>query len=206
MVIEIAANGDVRGTVGPQGHGFITRHGQGYFVETGATGPIVSRAGDVAAAMSEKMARLDPAFRKQVGDHPPMLRLLRKGSATVNGRTGDAYYVLDAKGVPAPAPTIVISHDPALAPLSRAMAGQFAMSMQGLSRTMSTASFGAVTAALRSGAPIVFTGAQLQTVSTRPIPASEFVLPTAPLTPAQVRQRIMATPPVRPAPPVPPRR
>lgn len=177
MKVEIAANGDVRGdVVGRPDIYFITRGGQGYFIQADPSGPLVTRVDDMGAAMGEQMAKMAPGFRD--GVKQLTLNMVEKGEATVNGRKGAAYYLrLTPDGALSPQPWAVISHDPALAPLGEAMARQFDMSMSMGSPMMPTETFDEVRAVLHTGTAISFGPAQLQAISLAPIPASEFELP-----------------------------
>jgi hypothetical protein len=177
MKIEIASNGDVRGDVaGQPGLYFITRGGKGYFIQADPAGPIVTRAEDYGAALSEQMAKMAPGFRDMVKG--VALHLVEKGEVAVNGRKGTAYYVRMTPDAPLSSqPFAVISHDPTLAPLGEAMARQFDMSMSMSPQMMPTEAFAEVQAVLKTGAPISFGGAELKTISLDPIPASEFELP-----------------------------
>jgi len=189
MTLEIAANGDIRGTMMSGGIAFIAHGGHAFVILKGADGPIVSRVEDVATATSEQIAKIRPDMRARIAEQAGALTLTLNGMRTVNGRTGDAYYIQQPDGTLSGQPWAVISHDPELAPLARAMADQFAMSMKLMGQAVPSAAFQPMLDVLQKGAPILMTGIQLQSVSDRPIPPSEFVLPAKPQTLDQVRQR-----------------
>lgn len=191
MTIEIATNGDVRGEM-PMGNvAFLTQDGHGYIIEQGADGPVVSRVEDLATVATEQMAKLAPKFREELAAHATPMTFVLKGQVVINGRTGDAYYFQAPNGDLSPKPIVVISHDPALAPLGRAMATQFSMSMKLGGQMLPVGVFQPMLDILQKGAPLLFTGAELQSVSEAPVSATEFALPTQPLPLDKVRQRRM---------------
>jgi hypothetical protein len=180
MKIEIASNGDVRGDAGQPGTYFITRGGHGFFIQTRDSRPIVMHVEDMATVMAEQMARLDPKFRAEMAQDGPSLTLVAKGDATINGRTGTAYFMQLSNGQLSPAPVAVMSHDPALAALGTAMARQFDMSLAMAGQIMGTDPFKDMQAVLKTGTPLVFSGAELGSVEFGPIAASAFELPGPP--------------------------
>jgi hypothetical protein len=195
MTVEIASNGNMRGDAGQPGMSFITRDGHGYFLKSTPAGTDVMRVEDMGEVMSEQMAKLDPQFRAEMQQHAPVIKLVDKGTMTINGRTGTAYFMQAENGSLTPAPWAVISKDPALAPLGSAMIHQFEMSMATMSATTGTAPFANMLAVLKTGAPISFAGADLQSVDASPIPASRFELPRKPESLDRVRQLMSPTPP-----------
>lgn len=196
MTVEVATNGDVRGDVGKPGQSYITRDGHGYFLKAGPKGMKVMRIEDMGTVMAEQMSKLDPNFRAQMGQ-APVLKLVPRGSVTIGGRTGTAYFMQAQDGSLSPFPWAVISADPKLAPLDAAMEHQFEMSMTTMSSTMGTAPFANMLAVLKTGTPILFAGAELQSVSFDPVPSSHFELPAKPETIEGVRA-IMMPPPAKP--------
>lgn len=190
MTVEVATNGDVRGDVGRPGQSYITRDGHGYFLKAGPNGMEVMRIEDMGTVMAEQMAKLAPNFRSQIGQ-APVLKLVAKGSVTISQRTGTAYFMTAQDGSLSPFPWAVISTDPKLAPLGAAMAHQFEMSMTTMSSTMGTAPFANMLAVLKTGTPILFAGAELQSVSFDPVPSSHFELPATPETLDSVRSIMM---------------
>ena len=64
------------------------------------------------------------------------------------------------------------------------------MSMTMMAQSMGTAAAKPMQDVLKTGAPIVFTGAELQTVSYDPIPASHFDLPAKPASLDEVRKQM----------------
>jgi len=196
MTVEIAANGDLRGDVGQPGQSFVTRGGHGFFLRATPTGTVVMRVEDIGTVMAEQMAKLDPQFRTRMRN-APVLKLAAKGELTINGRTGTAYYMQGADGTLSQAPWAVISKDPALAELGTAMVRQFEMSIAAMSGTMGPEPFADMLAVLKTGTPILFVGAELQSVDPSPIPAARFELPAQSETLDGVR-KLMAPPTPKP--------
>jgi hypothetical protein len=188
MTVEIASNGDVRGDAGQPGQSFLTLNGHGYFLKSTPTGTAVMRIEDMGIVMAEQMAKLNPEFRAQMQQHAPVIKLVEKGTMTINGRTGVAYFMQADNGALSSMPLAVISKDPALAALGTAMAHQFEMSMTTMSATMGTTPFANMLAILKMGTPISFAGAELQSVDLEPIPTSHFDLPAKPASLDEVRQ------------------
>jgi len=180
MRVEIASNGDLRCQDGPSSY-LIRRGGHDYLVSVRASQPIVMRAEDMAIVMAEQVTALDPHRRAEI-DEMYTFDLVEKGTATINGYTGTAWYPPPIEDQPEQTPWVVISHDPALAPLGKAVAAQYDMSMMLMARAMGTIAFKRLEDVFRTGAPIAFTGFVLQTVSFAPIPTSHFDLPAPPET------------------------
>ncbi|WP_277317478.1 hypothetical protein [Sphingomonas sp. AOB5] len=190
MRIEIAPNGDVRGTLPGQSLWLLTIAGEGYFISGEGKDAKVMRATDVAAVLGEQMKKMMP-------DMPPipdgaLEMVLTEGKpVTVRGRTGTGWYMEGNDTAPA----MVISSDPALAPLGKALAYQFEIS----TRMMAQLSFAPtgfmdeMLRVLRTGAPLSVSGLELNTVATAPIPADRFVLPAAPLSREEIRTRLEAS-------------
>ncbi len=194
MTIEIAANGDLRGDVGRPGTYFITRAGHGYFITDSPSGPLVMRVEDMATVMAEQMGKLDPHFREEM-EGAPALDLVEKGTVVINGRTGSAWYLKLQDGQLSPKPWVVISHDPELAPLGRAMAVQFDMSTAMMGGIMGTGPFKVMQDIFKTGAPISFADSEVKTVSNAPIPSGHFELPAQPAALDAVRKHMTpATP------------
>ena len=196
MTIEIASNDDLRVDVGIPGSYFIMRAGHGYFITPTPSGPVVMRVEDIAAVVAEHIAKTDPHFRDEIGAvHHPEPRLVEKGTVVINGRTGSAWYLKMENGQLSPKPETVISHDPALAPLGRAMAMQLEMSAAMMGTMVGTSSSDPMEDILKTGAPLSFAGAELKTVNAAPIPSGRFELPAEPATLDVVRKTMTpATP------------
>ena len=194
MKVEIATNGDIRGTTSNPNSYFITRAGHGYMVQASFKGPAVMRMEDISIVMAEQMKRLMPDMPHGAADQAPSLDLTKGGLVSVRGRKGTAYYMgKTIKHSAAEQPFIVISVDPALTPLGIAMQHQFAMSVEAMGQIFGKSNpFAEMQSVLKEGAPLVFTGMELDSVNNDPIPASEFDLPAAPLSLAEVRKNLGA--------------
>ncbi|HEY0014422.1 MAG TPA: hypothetical protein VGB79_16390 [Allosphingosinicella sp.] len=190
-MIEIADNGDFSADLG-SGVRLVAVSGEEYLVRERLTGPIVTRLADFAA--------LPPRGTSDPSPPPGAERfaLIERGTAEVNGRTGRAVYPPDFGANAAPGdkePFLVISDDPALAPLgpvmARALEAELLMTRiehGGASETGSNP----LGALLQRGAPLRFGESNLGTVELRPIPPGTIALPAAPETPAALRERIAA--------------
>ncbi|MES2445317.1 MAG: hypothetical protein V4574_21025 [Pseudomonadota bacterium] len=170
--IEIAANGDMR-IQQTQGRYLLSHDGHDYLVTAGPGGPVVMRVEDIAAARTGEMSA--------AGD--PELRLAAGEDVVIGGRTGTVY---SPDPRPAGGPPIVISRDPALAPIGRAFSRRLELEAV-LSRGPGTES-AALRSVLASGTPLRLDGADLQSIRAGPIPASRFALPATPETPERVRE------------------
>jgi hypothetical protein len=183
MTVKVASNGDVRAEVPGRTYYFVS--GKDYFADRTATGVIVMRVDDMAKVMAEQFAKIGiPSFT------PPRITLVRKGAVSINKWSGDAYYMQAPNGQVSQRPVAVISHDPALAQLGRAMERQNAKSEMMMSQVMGHALNSNMGQVLSSGAPISFAGADLRSISFDPIPKDEFVLPSEPAPIDEVRKRL----------------
>lgn len=199
MTVEIASSGEIRVTMGgkmleemkkqlPAGmeldqFGGIVRDGENYLIQPGSEGkPLVIRMRDAAAVMKEYLATHREALPAPADSAVEGPKLVARGIATINGRTGRAFYSVDGGQAVA-----VISADPDLAELGTAMRRQFATSVQMMGSIGFSATDGSMDAILAQGAPLSFGGMDLQTVKHDPIPAARFVLPAQPASLDQVR-------------------
>lgn len=191
MRIEISPQGDVHMTMPGASVRLITIRGESYMIESGDRAPSIYRASDIGVVMAETMPDLAPGLSEVVKEFPP-LTFEQRGTVTINGRTGKAYYPASGAGEQRETPVVVISEDPALHLLGTVMAGQFRISMRMMPPQLAGASDGMkpMLDILESGAPLSFAGMELVEVSTAPIPAEHFVLPAEPRTLDQVRARM----------------
>ncbi len=190
MTVAIAANGDIRAEIDDPSMYWVVLQGVGYYIQLTPKATHVSALDDIAVVTREAMDKLDPGQQAQLAGHSSVHTLLAKGTMAVGGRTGDAYFMQAPDGTISPMPWVVISHDPALAPLGQAMAEQFAMSakMDPYAMAGTGEDFARAEAVLRKGAPILFAGAQLLSVSEAKIDESRFALPAPRETRDQIRQ------------------
>ena len=189
MKIEVAANGDLRSETSPGTRVILLRDGASFIIDRHFTPPMVARVDDIATAILELLSKVAPAALEQA-KHAPHRRFVLKGAVTVQGRSGDAYYEQATDGTMSSTPSIVISHDPVLAPLGRAIAVQFEQAEK-LSPSGSNA---ATEAILRSGTPLVLNGLELRSISDGAIEPSEFALPAPAETPEAIRKRLAPPP------------
>jgi len=190
LKIEVASNGDVRGATSNPNSYFITHDGHGYVIQASFNGPAVMRVEDMAIVMAEQMKKIMPASPADKGRDESAWQLVKGGLVTIRGRQGIAYYLgKETSGEP----VIVISTDPQLAPLGAAMAHQFDMSVAMMGQVLgSSNSFKSMQDTLKTGAPLVFTGMQLDTISQDTISAARFALPAEPLKLEDVRKNMGA--------------
>jgi hypothetical protein len=125
VVIEVGDNGDARvGAEGKDDYGLMIG-GEFYLVAKDGTQWKVARVADQAAAFDKVMP---PVFRSLFSAaakaRPSKLNMVRKGARTVAGVTGNVYAVtgLDAEK-PAEVTELVITTDPRLVPVGRALGG-----------------------------------------------------------------------------------
>ncbi|MEO5494154.1 MAG: hypothetical protein ABIR08_09015 [Sphingomonas sp.] len=195
--IEVASNRDVRGATSNPNAYFITHDGHGYMIQASFDGPAVMRIEDMSLVMQEQMKKLTATMPKDAAKNVPTMELVKGGVVTIRGRKGIAYYMsTQAGGKPVGPPFVVISSDPTLAPLGAAMAYQFDMSVAAMGQFFAgTNPFKSVQDVLKTGAPLVFTGFELDTVTDEPIPAARFALPAPALSLEGVRKNMGASAP-----------
>lgn len=193
MVVEVADNGDARITPdGAQQYG-ILRGGELYAV--GVEGDVVevARVKDVAAALDQVM----PPVFKQIFSAPgaaaagSKMRIEPKGKRMVLGREGLVYaaYGMD-DGKPGEASELVVSADPALKPVGRAleefMVGSTVM-VAGFIGPAAAEIAGDMRTVFALGTPLDMGGKmKLVALETAAIPAAATQLPAAPQTPGQI--------------------
>jgi hypothetical protein len=205
FTIECAANGDVReSSSNPSDPGYwLIRDGVEYLVRSTPHGFVADRASDLAGTMVEIAAKRDP--KKTPFVLPRTFDVIARGSASINGRIGTAYYTrVIRNGFVGAEPEAVISGDPALAPIGHALA-RIRRQMPDFVELMTGASNPFVqqlNELLDTGGPLVFDGGfiglgtmELDTVSLKPIPASRFDLPGAPEPVDQIRSWLEQNPP-----------
>jgi hypothetical protein len=183
--LEIAPNGDIRADMGAPGLYLVKREGRTYFIMPDSAGPVVADVADMGAVIQEQMNKAGANLCAGLAKAPPSERLVSRGTVTVVGRTGEAYA---REGRSGSAPDVVISRDPALAPLGVAMAAQFRTSLALLGECAAAVPlFVQMQGLLDGGAPLEFGPIRLDTVQAGPVDAARFVLPAATATRDQVR-------------------
>lgn len=187
LIVEIADNGDMR--VGPDdGEMYGLMLGDTFYVVGTEEGKIsVARLQDVATAFDTALppifGQLFGAAARATPAHPARIENL--GPRTVNGRPGVAYR-LSSSGSDGMSAELVVSTDPALAPVGRAM-GRFTEATMVMLRPL----FGAATAGMVTDMRAVFAlgtplsskrGLTLKSVETADVPAARLALPAKPQT------------------------
>lgn len=181
MTVEIASNGDIRARTAKRTYYFVG--GKDYFVDRDDSGVIVMRVDDIATLMAEQFSKLgDPRSGSATQN------LVRKGDASIGKWTGEAYYGQVADGRLSAKPVVVISREPALTQLGKALARQYAKSVGLLDKVTGRPRISNMYQILSSGAPISLAGAELESVTFEPIPKSEFDLPAPPASTDQIRK------------------
>lgn len=193
ILVEIADNGDISAELG-NGRRLLVLAGEDYLVVDRLTGPLVMRPADLRVAAAERpRSWRDPSPGSNERFIP---RFVERGTAEVQDRTGRAWFLnLPEDGRPAQ-PIAVLSSDPALAPLSRALARMIAADaalaaieqpgMEGDSVLTSMAPL------LDQGAPLRFGIWTLRSVEHVAMPPERFTLPAPVETRDAMRARMAA--------------
>jgi len=184
MVVEVNQSGESRMIVS---HAvYVTTGGVTYILLTDPQGSFVVRQSDFMALLG--------SLRGAVGrpDAPAGDRgvtITEAGSETLAGRAGTVFR-LSRPQQPADSLELVISTDPELAPLGRALAGHIAPFFT----TMSNQVPGLAAAAteLMQGGALIRLGDlwRLESIDTAPVPPSAFVLPSAPISAEALAARL----------------
>jgi len=195
VTVEVDEDGSVRFQPEGADNYQLFRGGEGYVVELYDGGPVVMRWADLTAHYNAELAEVvggDVAATE--AEAPAETMLVPAGSTTVEGREGKSYVPRDA--IPASAPAIVISSDPALRPLGQAWQAVIArMPTFGM---MLTGNPDAVTRELSAlfgtGAPLQLAEIRLIGASQDDVPAERFALPAEPLNREQLAEFLRARP------------
>jgi hypothetical protein len=191
-VVEIASNGDVRAEHAYSTHYSLTRDGHDYVVLREASGPFVARIEDLSAAVTQDGGAFLQTMCELVRKQPSGDQVVAGGPATIAGRTGDSFLAVSAKGEKSDKPLLVVSRDPELEPLRRAMLRQFEAGVAMLGCLAASPTVAHVRKAIEGGAPILFDGAELTGLDKAPIDPARFALPAPPASLAEVRKRVAA--------------
>jgi hypothetical protein len=184
---EIAQNGDGRMNLGPMS--FFKRGDRFFVVITKNGRPIVIDLASVAAEMRQSTPKTGTdmcgAFQSMSGN----VKMVQIGTATVRGRTGDAWFKQGGDGRLPDKPELVISHDPALAPLGAFLAAQYRASTSMMPDCPALKAITApVQAALDGGTAIMLNGLELSEVRQGPVAAKRFELPAPPMSVDEMRK------------------
>lgn len=193
MVVEVRDNGDSRITVND---GFyLRRDGAAYMILSDTRGTFAARQEDFVALIRELMGaapELQPPGDSQVS-------LGRQGEETVGGRRGTRFR-LKFVGSANPEETldVVISDDPELAPVGRAMEAQLAPLLSA-SMTGTPGLFQGLADLMARGTVIRFGFLwELESVATGPVDAAAFELPGPVLSGEALRERLGTLEPTEP--------
>jgi hypothetical protein len=183
----VADNGDMVGTFFDR-HRLILRGGEAFVVERRLTGPVVYRLADLDAILRERRALKTPAAAAAA----PGLASI--GMRRVGDREGEAYAFPSSTADDAERSAIVISRDPALAPLGPAMAHLLAAE-QSLAEREGMGGFEGggddpMTKLVATGAPLRIGDLTLKSVERADPPAERFALPAPAETAAELRTRL----------------
>lgn len=190
VVVRAAANGDARVEAGE--NLFIRKSGADYVVLRDGQGAFSVRRDDLLAYFAEldKAANLFPGGRVQ-----PEYVMRAEGSETVAGQSGRVWKVHPSDIPSLPAAEAVISSDPALGPMGRALAMQTNFSIlrnSGMSGGPGNLEK-AMMALFDKGAVLRFgTALRLQRLYHAPIPPGMFDPPRPLLDAAGLRRRMAA--------------
>jgi hypothetical protein len=193
MTIEADDRGNSRIKVDGE-TGIVITGGTAYFVTADEAGPVVVRRDDALAAADEMMTMaglplpVDPVEARAAGPTDG-------GQEPIAGHPGRRWILSEPAPPSGFLATLVLSDDPQLAPVGRAMAmlaveSRYVGAMVGRSG-LSVHGPPEVIALIRRGTILRFTHlARLESVSRAPIPPSAFVLPAPPMTRAEYGQRL----------------
>lgn len=199
MTIEVASNGNMRSTIGSSGTYSLSVDGEDYMVFYDANGPVVVRMSDMVAVLADYVQKNMPELAKaSEAEGPSPFKYFRGGQMTIGGRAGTIWYMnFGEDSLPpdkfAANARIVVSADPELAELGAALVRQIESSTK-----LSSPLFGrrnpadGILEVVKTGAPILWNGMELTSVSRIPIAADRFALPAKPETLEQVRTRFEA--------------
>ena len=231
MTVEVADGGNVRYQMSAGQTYGLTLGDQSYFITLESAGPQVDRLDDLVTAQKEAMAAFLTDFRNhdtsggpqlvskgkvtingRVGEAfgygPPAtdsahsIVMVNPHLKSLSGRVTSKEMSKSELDRAMSGNVVVISHDPDLAQLGKAMAKQF-----GTSRAMLAGMIGDTPTTitqmeklLESGAPLSFAGMELQSINHAPIDPKRFDLPAQPETLDQIRARMKSLPPPPTAP------
>lgn len=184
VTVEAAANGDARVVAGDET--YLRLGGMDYIVMRDSRGPFVARAEDLFALLTE-----DPATPRPQPDYVTAVA----GDETIAGIKGKIWKI-HPKDVPSlPTVDAVVSSDPALAPMGKAIAAHLRAliirnsTMMGAPGNLEKAmiALGEKGAVLRFGTVL-----RLERIDRAPIAKDKLKLPSAPLDRAALKARLAA--------------
>ena len=182
MVVQVSDSGESRIAVTEAV--YVTTGGVDYMILDDAEGQFVVRQQDFVDMMAELLRATSAAAPPSA----PPPSIAENGSETLAGRAGTVFRLSDPRQ-PSDAFDLVISTDPELAPLGRALGSLVAVFGITMSRT-SPALAEALAELVGRGALLRFGPLwRLESVEVAPVPQSVFALPSAPLAPTALRAR-----------------
>ena len=200
IVIEVGDNGDARiGADGKDEYGLLIGS-EFYLVARDGGSWKVARIADQAAAFDKVLPPIFRTIFSAAGKGTPTkLKMVKKGTRTVAGITGDVYAVtgLDSEK-PADVSEMVITSDPRVAPAGRALAGfndAMMVMMSPLIGEMAASEVAQNHALAALGTPLDTKGGlHLTTFSEVAVDPARLVLPAKPQTVDQIVAGIKVTP------------
>jgi hypothetical protein len=204
MTIETNDAGDVRAQMAGQSNYFLLKSGVLYTVGRGEAGPIVERVADMLAVQAETMRRLGMSDQlAEAAGKLPQLEFAKIGPEAVGTWQGDAFGVKSDSDEIGPYAAFVISDDPRIAPLGKAIAAMNSDMMGTAGKMMP--GFGQLGQAfmkfLSNGTPVRMMNFELTDVSDDRISPERFDVPAPPQTLEQLKARAEPFPPPPSLPP-----
>jgi hypothetical protein len=190
MTVQVNDRGDSRISGGSR-MAAITVDGVLWIAMGDLEGVYAVRRDDMFGAIEEvARAMLPPEFANLPppgADEDPSYRVVEAGTVSIGGRTGTRWRLATHPPVPDHArmedPIFVVSNDPELAPIGRAIARQFRAERRGFSLSTGGGEFGgglppALLAVVQRGTVIGIEGRlYLRSIDNAPVPPSAFALP-----------------------------
>jgi hypothetical protein len=185
ITVQVDDGGDSRVDVAGEVGRMVYAGGVSYVVYDLPGGPRTTRAADLEAVMRERSGPpLDTTGL-------PSMRMIERGEATIGDHKGAAFFVDTGVGLP-PQPQIVMSSDPALAPLGAPILRQldFSLAMIRAARGRVPETTLRVREVLARGTPLLYAGHRLERIDRSEIPAERFRLPGPPMSMAELRRNM----------------
>lgn len=170
----------------------LTLGGVSYVIDSDASGTYAVRQDDWVAVRLQGLGKLLSGAALKPKDQPAA-ELVSAGTESVGGRTGTVWTLRMPTKAEREKLEVVIATDPDIAPVGRAIAGEFGLSAQMMAQLVGSVPDFMVkmNAALSKGTAIRIAKAlRLDSVSHAPVSASEFALPAVVLTKEQFAARV----------------
>ncbi len=203
MTLEVSGKGDVRLQMANLPVYYLLLDGELYVVQRGLSGPHVIRMADQMQLQAELGETMFRGEMPEATDSPSW-QFAPMGKEQIHGRSGIAYGIVNEQNAEPVYALLVISNEPALAPIGDAMqsmntaiTGRFSGTFAMLARANAD-----MQEIIGSGAPLRISNLILTDVSTETIPGDRFALPGEPLTVEQLRAQLV---PFEQPPTLPPR-